>query len=136
LHPTNPSRGGTQTMPCDAVATASAQVAQEQLLRLLTPDTVREPIAAFLRARYPQAQVTAGIASWVDARSIGWEVHDARSRVHCTVTLNTATGRVDVTDLGAGSTSGATQALADEIRAALVQLGGVYLQQTVAVLLA
>ena len=46
-------------MPCDAVAVAGAQVAEEHLHQYLTPATLTTPLTTDLGARFPQPQIAA-----------------------------------------------------------------------------
>src|SRR4051812_15766308 len=42
-----------QAMPCNAVATAQAQVAEEPLRQYLIPANIEAPLTAYLKARSP-----------------------------------------------------------------------------------
>lgn len=50
-------------MPCNAVATARAQVGQESLAKLLTDDVVRKVLGDYLKIKYPHLNPCQG-NSW------------------------------------------------------------------------
>jgi hypothetical protein len=112
-------------MPCYAVATAQALVPQERLRGYLTPDKIREPLTAYLQARFPDAVIAAG----PEPNSTHWTIRQA-SQV---LTLDIVAGQVTARDYGRDQS--AATALAEEIAPVLVQIGAAYWQQDVLALL-
>ncbi len=106
-------------MPCDAVAVAGAQVAEEHLRQYLTPATLTAPLTAYLGARFPQAQ----IASQTRGEEVRWTVVAGGQ----TQTIRVRAGQVTVT-LDTGDQAAAT-ALASELQQALTAVAAAYWQQ-------
>jgi hypothetical protein len=106
-------------MPCDAVAVAGAQVAEEHLRQYLTPATITTPLTAYLGARFPQAQIV--------TRTAGEEVRWTVVAGDQTQTIRVRAGQVTVT-LGTGDQV-AANALAGELQQALTAVAAAYWQQ-------
>jgi hypothetical protein len=106
-------------MPCDAVAVAGAQVAEDHLRQYLTPATITTPLTAYLGARFPQAQ----IAHQTWGEEVVWTVGAGGQ----TQTIRVRAGQVTIT-LDSGDQTAAT-ALASELQQALTAVAASYWQQ-------
>jgi hypothetical protein len=113
-------------MPCDAVAVAGAQVAEEHLRQYLTPATITTPLTAYLGARFPHAQIAS--QTW------GEEVVWTGSAGGQTQIIRVRAGQVTVT-LDTGDQAAAT-ALATELQQALTAIAATYWQRETYQLLA
>jgi len=54
-------------MPCNAIATVRARVAQDEIAKLLTPEVVGPVVKAYLEAAYPHLELKVGVygqSSW------------------------------------------------------------------------
>ncbi len=63
-------------MPCNAVATARAQVSQESLAKLLTDELISNVVYSYLKVKYPNLQPREeSDLSGVDFIMVGYRVH-------------------------------------------------------------
>lgn len=103
-------------MPCNAIATASAQVGQESMARLLTDDVVRQVLADYLKRKYAHLNPCEETAwSGVDFVMGNYRIH-------------IQDGAVTVSGNWTGD-SATCKTLADEITAFLTKVAGVLFQQ-------
>jgi hypothetical protein len=112
-------------MSCYAVATAQATVSQEHLLTYLTPENLKEPLTAYLQARFPAATIDASIGLRVGQ----WTIRQETGPLIVTI----ENGQITTRDYGRDQA--AATALANELGPVLVQIGAAYWQQQVVALL-
>ena len=108
-------------MPCNAIATARAQVTQDSLIKLLTDDVVRQVLAEYLKRKYahlnPREQDT-----WL-SQGVAFVFGNFRIYVNQGhVSASTLLGRTPEEQIAVNS-------LASEITAFLTKAAGVLFQQ-------
>src|SRR3954451_10967365 len=103
-------------MPCDAVAVAGAQVAEEHLRQYLTPATLTAPLTAYLAARFLQAQIA--YQTW--GEEVVWTVVAGGQ----TQTIRVRAAQVTIT-LDTGHQAAANP-LATELQQALTAIAAAY----------
>jgi hypothetical protein len=105
-----------ENMPCNAVATARAQVGQESLSKLLTDDVVRQVLADYLKRKYAHLNPREETAwSGVDFVVGNYRIHIQN-------------GAVTVSGNWSGD-SATCKMLADEITGFLTKAAGLLFQQ-------
>jgi hypothetical protein len=109
-------------MPCNAVATAQAQVAEEHLRQYLTPANIEAPLTAYLKARFPAAT----IRNSQGPNECSWTIIEGYNQTIITV----RDGQVVTRNYQQDYT--AAQALNQEIAQMLRVIGATYWQQATA----
>lgn len=108
-------------MPCNAIATARAQISQENLSKLLTDDIVRRVLSDYLKRKYPHLnprEQDTWLSHGVSFVMGNFRVYIEQGRV----SVSTLLGRTQEERV-------AVKKLADEITAFLTQAAGVLFQQ-------